>query len=516
MVLVVVPRQCMAQTAGDFPTVTIRSSVHLVEVDVIATDRHGNPVPGLEAKDFTLLDDGKPQKISRLSVQASGSLATEKLTHEPPDRFTPVFSSNTHPENLVPTVILFDALNTAQEDQASMRKGLVQSLNHFREGTPVALLILGDDLTVVSDFTTSTIPLAAAMTGSGPRAEGFGPAFTVRATGNPIIDGALKKVANSVFRAEDHERQVRTLAALNVICKQLSQIRGRKSLLWVTGGLSTQGESAVQDVIDELNDANVAVYTIDARGVLLDPGISAENDSKDLTTPMQEERAEARGDILFTVAAATGGIAYHNTNRLDGAFAQAMNDRSLVYSLEYYPQHGRWQGKLHKLEVRTSHPGVHLRYRASYRATLPAQPNAQEQQQMLAQIESAPLEYSGIHFSVELKPGNLADPQFVVHVPGEEIQWAQEEAKMSGTIHIWFVQRRASGEDIVTSHANSPMSLDLDAYHAALSHGITLASNVTLQHGVAKVRVLLRDENSGKIGSVDVPVAPNLATQAAH
>ena len=34
--------------------------------------------------------------------------------------------SNTHPDNVVPTVILFDALNTALEgDQPSMKKGLV-------------------------------------------------------------------------------------------------------------------------------------------------------------------------------------------------------------------------------------------------------------------------------------------------------------------------------------------------------------------------------------------------------
>src|SRR6478752_7352448 len=57
-----------AQTPADSPSVTIRSNVRLVQIDVIAKDKHGNPVSGLEEKDFTVLDDGKPQKIRRISV----------------------------------------------------------------------------------------------------------------------------------------------------------------------------------------------------------------------------------------------------------------------------------------------------------------------------------------------------------------------------------------------------------------------------------------------------------------
>jgi hypothetical protein len=68
-----------AQTRADSSTVTIKSSVRLVQVDVIAKDKHGNPIPGLEAKDFTLLDDGKPQKISHLSIErAEFSTSGEK------------------------------------------------------------------------------------------------------------------------------------------------------------------------------------------------------------------------------------------------------------------------------------------------------------------------------------------------------------------------------------------------------------------------------------------------------
>jgi VWFA-related protein len=507
------------QTPADSPTVTIKSSVRLVQVDVIAKDKHGNPVTGLEAQDFRLFDDGKPQKISHLSIEhAESSASVEKIAPGSTNHPTPTAFSNSHPENTVPTVILFDVLNTAVEDQPAMKKGLLQSLNGIKEGTPVALLILGDDLTVVSDFTTSTISLTkAAGNGLGLRAEGFGPPITARKTGNPTRDRMILKATSQAFRVEDHERMVRTLAALNLICEQLARMRGRKSLVWVSGGLSASGQTTeVEDAIDKLNDANVAVYTVDARGVLLDPGVTAETDTNDLTAPVHEERELTRGDVLAVMANSTGGVGYHNTNRLDGAISQALGDRSVVYVLDYYPQHGEWRGKLHKLEVKTSRPGLRLRYRASYRATLPARPNPQEQEQLLAEVASSPLDFAGIHFTVEVKPGQAADPGFILHVPAEELQWSADEGKMGASLQVWFLQKSAAGGDLVTTNSHSDFRLSPDAYQAALRDGIAVASDLTLQRSAAKVRVLLRDGSSGKIGSVDVPVDSNIAGQTTH
>lgn len=506
-----------AQTAADSPSLTIRSSVRLVQIDVIAKDKHGNPVSGLEAKDFTVLDDGVPQKISRLTIErgtgeGGNSSATEAVTPGPR-----IFS-NTHPDNVVPTVVLFDVLNTPIEDQPSMKNGLLQSLACLTEGTPVALLILGDDLTVVSDFTTSTISLTkAAGAGLDLRSEGFGPPIVARRTGNPKRDALILKAATTAFVAENRERIGRTLAALRIIGQQLGQMQGRKSLLWITGGVSVPpGSSDVEDAIERMNDANIAVYTVDARGVLLDPGLSAENDTNDLTQPAQIDREETRGDLLSVVAGATGGVTYRNTNRLDGAISQALADRKLVYMLDYYPHLGDWSGKLHKLQVKTSRPGVRLRYRLSYRATLPAKPNAQEQQQMLAALAGSPLDYGGLHFSVQVVPGPASDLRFVLHVPPEEVQWSSLEGKMLGTLQVWFIQKRASGEDLSTNNLSSDLRLTADAYQAAVSQGVALASDLKLNLSASKVRVMVRDEYSGKIGTVDVPVDPALAPQATH
>jgi VWFA-related protein len=481
----------------------------MVEVDVVAKDKHGHPVADLEPKDFTLLDDGQPQKITRISVERGTSEANVgQAATDPSKPNAQTVFSNTHPGNLSPTVILFDMLNTAVEDQAPMKKGLLDSLRHLKEGTPVALLILGDDLTVVSDFTTNTISLAnAANSRFMIRPEGFGASISTRRTGNPTFDAIIYKASVVTYRAEDAERAARTIAALNLICAQMSLLPGRKSLLWISGGLNLRHESRpIVDAIDHLNDANIAVYSVDARGVLLDPGSSASADFNDITEPLQEERELARGDVLGIVARSTGGVGYRNTNSLDGAITQALDDRSTVYMIEYYPRHGDWHGKLHKLEVKTSRPGVHLRYRSSYRAILPPPATAQEKNQMLAAVATSPLEFPGIRFTVSVSPGQPADPHFVMHVPADAIQWTSEAGNMLGTLQVWLVQKRAAGEDLVTNTFKADLHLSPDAYQSALHEGVAVATNLKIQSGAAKVRVLVRDENSGKIGSVDVAV----------
>jgi VWFA-related protein len=500
-------------------TARIRKSVRLVEVDVIAKDKRGNPVSGLTAKDFILLDNGNVQRISRFSVEQASSGTTES---SPAPVIAPLSKqshtfSNTHPGTVAATVILFDLLNTPAEDQVPMRAQLLQSLNHLKPETPIALLFLGDTLTVVSDFTTSSISLANEI-GKGPvtRVEGFGPPITARATGNPIRDAQILKAAAQAFHADERQRVVLTLSALNLIGEQLGRMRGRKSLLWLTAGLSVSGESfAVQTAIDKLNDANVAVYSVDARGVLLDYGIGAEADTNDMTAPLKDERERVRAEVVEQIARSTGGVFYHNSNQLDRAINQAIADKNLVYTLAYYPQHDVWQGKFHKLEVKVLRPGVRLRYRAGYLATPAAEPSAPDQQQMLAAIASSPLDFSGIRFSVEIEAGReRGDSRFVLHIPADELQLSRQNETMVGAVQVWFIQKRSSGEDLVTSTAKGDFHLATDAYQTAAHQGVAVASDVKLQEAAAKIRVLLQDSTSGRIGTVDVPVDSLSAVQA--
>jgi len=87
---------------------TLRTNTRLVVVDVVATDSKGQPVTDLKAADFTVLEDGKPQKISGFNFEHPGGVAAQVVQiNLPPSVVTnaPRFQSNSL------NVILFDTVN---------------------------------------------------------------------------------------------------------------------------------------------------------------------------------------------------------------------------------------------------------------------------------------------------------------------------------------------------------------------------------------------------------------------
>jgi hypothetical protein len=196
--------------------------------------------------------------------------------------------------------------------------------------------------------------------------------------------------------------------------------------------------------------------------------------------------------------------------------SQALADAAVVYVIDYYPRHNRWDGKLHQLQVKTSRAGVRLRFRESYRATLAPQNYPQDPQQMLAAVAMASLDFPGLLFSVEVKPKFGSDPILLLHVPVEELQWSTEDGKRLVALQVWFLQRRASGDDLFTMTWKSDPHLSSEQYQQAARAGLSLAGELKLQPSVAKIRVVLRDVNSGKIGSVDVPAESITAAGASR
>src|SRR5258708_34698338 len=86
---------------------TLRTNTRLVLVDVVVTDSKGQPVPDLKASDFTLLEDGKPQKISGFNFEHPGSAPAPVQVNLPPSVVTnaPKFQATSL------NVILFDPVN---------------------------------------------------------------------------------------------------------------------------------------------------------------------------------------------------------------------------------------------------------------------------------------------------------------------------------------------------------------------------------------------------------------------
>src|SRR6202158_3363699 len=140
---------------------SIRVATHLVQVNVIVNDKHGNPITGLTKEDFVLLDNKRPQEIQLLSAETNLRRDLPQ-TPLPPDTFTNRLSEHGSVPASV-TVILLDALNTEFADQALTRKQVLKFLEHLRPQDRVALYWLGNNLYVLNDFTTDVASLREAI-----------------------------------------------------------------------------------------------------------------------------------------------------------------------------------------------------------------------------------------------------------------------------------------------------------------------------------------------------------------
>jgi VWFA-related protein len=156
-----------AETSSNVSSIGVIT--HLVEVNVIVNDKHGNPITGLTKDDFVLLDNKRPQEIQLLSAETN-LRRDQPQTPLPPDTFTNRLSEQAGVPTGV-TVILLDALNTEFAEQALTRKQVLKFLEHLRQQDRIALYWLGNNLYVLNDFTADVASLRDAIARSKRRVE---------------------------------------------------------------------------------------------------------------------------------------------------------------------------------------------------------------------------------------------------------------------------------------------------------------------------------------------------------
>jgi len=107
-------------------------------------------------------------------------------------------------------------------------------------------------------------------------------------------------------------------------------------------------------IADELMNAQVALYPIDAAGVSIN------------------DRFPARTAML-SMSERTGGKTFYARNDIDTGIRTSLDDGSTYYTLEYYPQNRNWDAKFRRIELKVARPDVKLRYRQGYYAIGPIQ-----------------------------------------------------------------------------------------------------------------------------------------------
>ena len=554
---------------------SVKVTTRLVIVDVVAHDKKGHAVTDLETTDLRILEDGKEQTIRSFVLQR-GSQSTEEPAQEhaalPANM---VSNARKYPPNTALNVILLDSLNSNLLNQAYVRTEMVKFLEKLPQGQPVAIFTLGRKLHMVQDFTTDLTALKRVVNAfkgqSSPLMQN--PTGTTEASMVPqgIAAQALvamapqmmmqiKEFAEQTTTDQDDVRIQYTFAALTSLGRMLSKYKGRKNLIWISESIPMNifatvdshtpvngnfgqvqdrntGRTHDRGYGDQLAylgsllaDAQVAVYPIDARGLIGSPfynvanNISGQGAVGGLAIKAEGKQSEELFQshaAMLDIADKTGGKAYYNRNDIDNALGDGIEDGSTYYMIGYYPQNKNWDGRFRKIELKTRRQGIKLRYRTGYFAVDRAAYLAKHPEQTDIDFSQAlnlesPIT-SALQFEAEVNPPiadsttvrlrYAIDPSEIQFTPAADgLQHAQVDCAVRA-----FAPKDLE-KPVKTEGTKMNADLKPDALAKIKSSFFPCELKIDLPPGQYLLRLAVRDGTSGNVGSanaqVTVPARP--------
>jgi VWFA-related protein len=512
----------------------IRVNTRLVEVDAIVRDKNG-PVKGLTKEDFTILDQGKPQKIATFNVTVAGH--SIKTTPLPPGTVSNRLNSQGE-EPAGATVVLWDKLNTDTQDQSYVQKQVFNYLHTLRPGDHLALYALVKNLLVVQDFTDDPGRLIKAMQRLGPEQSlnltAADLTDLVAQIDNPILDalsppGATLAANQSMATATAAEltdyalrdRVYVTAKSLEAIAWHMAGLPGRKKLVWITGSFpaatldqrSRVGSSQIEiqdfglqinSAIRKLNEANVAVYPIDPRGVTT--GMSMSKTAAGLSSGAGLTNPGIETMLLFSKG--TGGKSIYVDNDLAAAMKTVMDDDEVTYSLGFYPVDQKPDGSYHALSLKVAKKGAEVRHRDGYYADDPKGSNTGNRHESINAVMDNSLDATqlGIRASVSPVKNRPGIYQMEVKVNANELHL--DHIKDRWVAHIQYATLFSPSESTKGTLETIQLNLTEARLRAALADGYAFRRLVDLGDHKGTLRVVVQDAGNGFSGSVRVPFPP--------
>ena len=547
---------------------TLRVTTRLVNVNVVVTDERGNSVKDLAHDDFAVLDAGQPQKIAFFSA-IDNERPTSVASLPGPDTYT----NRPTDYSAAPssTILLFDTLNSRWTSQGYGLQRIRKFLRQIEPQDHIGIYVLGDDLKIVHDFNRDASDLFAAIRryddlhSHVPEVR----AAAKESTGDPDLDRFLSgkdnryrfgKDGGDISNAYIRDRLMiaiqMTTASIEAIARQLANVQGRKTIIWVTDSIGAMahfesddldqflkrwtGQSGIklakipawengldiERMIRLMNGVGIAVYTVDARGletVDLDfRNTSPLVDISSSTEPMADLlRRTPEPDIaLLELANRTGGRAFFNSNDLETGIRRAEDDARFTYNLAYVPDHNQWKGEWRKIQVKVNRPNVTVLARGGYFALPDARPVPPRNRfEFLSQIAASPIESSQLPLTVHIAATSGAKQPKIdakVHLNPQSMLTDLNNGHRKGSFEVMFMQLDPKNKLLDATQKDIEADLDPQEYAAISQKGWDLSAQLTFKQGATLLCVIIHDKASDAVGSVRIPLARYSPIPTAH
>ena len=482
-----------------------RGGVTLVQIDAYVTDAQGNPVAGLTADDFEILERGQPRAVSTF---AAVNIPIEAVAVGLPGAgaVEPDVQTNATPQGR--TFLI--ALDEVSPERALRARNLVRRFiaDHMGPYDVAAVAFTGRGLASSGqDFTSSRSLLLKAV----DKFSGGFELSTPNVADTPATgDGAPGPGIDKAFSSDPRQ----LASSLRRLTEFLATLPGRKTLLYVGEGLGDVGDGtgAIDffNVVDYNGGAltpaavdahaaiaaatrgNVTIYPVDPRGLTTDLTPAAAFTGNVGKSSILDNRAD-----MVALADVTGGFAITNTSDFGPAFERVVRESSIYYTLGFNSEYDRRDGRFVRMEVRVKRPGLQVRSRNGYVAPLgeeskPARvegarlPAVADALMSATSARGLPLRVFAAPYRADRDRSTIA---LVVEMDVTALDFVTTDGARTSAIEVSYVATESRGKVVPGRRHTATLSLPQEGTGATFRKRVRMLSQFELPDGRYQVRV---------------------------
>lgn len=523
---------------------TLKVQSNEVPVRVVVRDHEGRAVRNLRRENFRLLDEGKPQVVTRFysegqaeapatSTAGPGPAAALSSSVQPPERFVALYFDDlvmkpgdlarlrpaaTHylENSLQPTdrAGLYTSSGEDTVDFTADRGKLVRAIAQLK---PVYLYsTAGEECPDLSDYQAWLIDEMhdAQATDLAQRQ-----VFSCLCHADPenpqpaACPGAAGRVASAArmrWRAAQQQEKA-SLGGLRDLVRRLSVMPGQRSIVFVSRGFFSATQTATMaETIDRAVRAGVVINSLDARGLytLLAGGDASQRNAglrgaaAGQLIALQTTAAQQDADVLSAMAEGTGGVFFQNNNDMNAGFRAVGALADFYYVLVFSPSDLKTNGEYHHLKVTLEDVSPKSQFRVQarrgYFAPTTAESRAHREEDEIAdavfsrdQMNSSWLRF-GMRFFKTVS--GQARVTIVANLDPAGLRFRSENGLHVDDVTFVTVLFDGNGNLVEGVRKLLKMRLKDSTLESARGPGITTTSDFQVPPGTYLVREVVRDQ----------------------
>ncbi|HUP04482.1 MAG TPA: VWA domain-containing protein [Bryobacteraceae bacterium] len=516
---------------------TFSSKVSLVSVPVVARDAQGHAVGSIPREDFQIFDNGKPQTISRFSVEKFGS---ETQTIAP---VTPNSAPVTLPDHYV--AYLFDDAHITADHLAQTRAAAWRRISSsVNSNERVAIYTTTGQIGL--DFTSDLDKIHKALDAIRPQSaivhlSGDCPPLTIfmadllwnKKDPQVIADSETDVRActqepmsddEADFRAQNAAKMVLALAdryiresldTLDLLIKKMSMMAGQRTVVMVSDGyfMLDDRRQDEQYVFENALHSNIVINTLDARALYsLVPGQDASSHTLTLDTLTDkkvwaDQEAIANRSLLAETAANTGG-SFAEGNDLDAGMTRASEAPEYVYIIGFNPENLKSDGKYHNLKVEIHNvKGLAIEARHGYYAPRYSQDSVQRTKEEISEAFFSREEIHDIPAVMQTQFFKSSDYKATVSVIAKvdvrQLQFRKEGDRNANDLVVVSGLFDQDGNYVTGTQKTVQLRLLDSTLQNKLGNGLSVKTTFDVAPGSYLVRMVVRDSESKEMAAVN-------------